>query len=249
MSRGIDEGVSLHLDVDAFTAAPAISIDHAVMEHTSRGAIVPVSMGWSDIGSWSALYLSQTDDQDANGNVLCGDVLIEDVHGSYVRSNGPLVTALGLDNVIIVAQDDAVLVASADRVGEVGKFVATLHEKRRSEPVHHRRVHRPWGYYQTIDMGERFQVKRIMVKPGGQLSLQMHYHRAEHWVIVSGIAWTECDGETRLLRENESIYIPQGGTHRLENPGKVPLHLIEVQTGTYLGEDDIVRFEDSYGRC
>jgi mannose-1-phosphate guanylyltransferase/mannose-6-phosphate isomerase len=247
IQNGTREGHFLDLDDESFAEAPAISIDYAVMERTSKAAVVPVEMGWSDIGSWKALHAVQ--DRDGDGNVLQGDVVAQDVRRSLIRSDGPLVAALGLEDVVIVAEGDVMFVAPADRAAEVGTLLKELDVQGRPERVEHRRVHRPWGYYETVDLGERFQVKRIMVKPGGRLSLQMHYHRAEHWVVVSGTARADCDGEERLLRENESIYIPQGCSHRLENPGRIPLHLIEVQTGAYLGEDDIVRFEDHYGRC
>jgi len=246
IERGRDDDAFFHLDSDAFACAPSISIDYAVMERTTRAAVVPAEIDWNDIGSWHALMGAHPSDDD--GNVLYGDVMADDVHNSYIRTDGHLVAAIGLDNVVIVATDDALLVASADRCAEVGRIVETLSKDNRPETSHHLRVHRPWGFYQTVDLGERFQVKRIMVKAGAQLSLQMHFHRAEHWIVVSGTARITCDGETRLLRENESTYIPQGTTHRLENPGRLPLHLIEVQSGAYLGEDDIVRFEDSYGR-
>jgi mannose-1-phosphate guanylyltransferase/mannose-6-phosphate isomerase len=249
VETGRDDERFFHLGEDAFAASPDISIDYAVMERTTHAAVVPAAdIGWSDIGSWHALMEAQSQANDAQGNVLQGDVMAESVRNSYIRTDGPLVAALGLDNIIVVATEDAVLVASADRCAEVGGMVKALSRDNRSESIHHRRVYRPWGYYQTVDLGERYQVKRIMVKPGAQLSLQMHFHRAEHWIVVSGTARITRDEETRLLRENESTYISQGTTHRLENPGRLPLHLIEVQSGAYLGEDDIVRFEDTYGR-
>jgi mannose-1-phosphate guanylyltransferase/mannose-6-phosphate isomerase len=235
------------LDHEAFTAAPAISVDYAIMEHTDRAAVVPIDMAWSDIGSWRALRDAKTSDKD--GNVLEGDVFVDDVHNSYIRADGRLVAAVGLDNVVIVTTDDAVLVSDATRAGEVGRMTQRLKEKKRSESFHHRRVYRPWGYYQSIETGAGFQVKHLMVKSGARLSLQMHHHRAEHWVVVSGTARVTCGDETRLLSENERTFIPLGTPHRLENPGKIPLHVIEVQVGTYLGEDDIVRFEDNYGRA
>jgi len=246
VEEGRDDNSFFHLDEAAFTASPDISIDYAVMEHTDRAAIVPAEMGWNDVGSWHALMDAHPRDED--GNVLQGDVMAESVSNCYIRSDGRLVAALGLDNIVVVSTEDALLVASADRCGDVGRMVEAMSRDNRSETAHHKRVYRPWGFYQTVDLGNRFQVKRIMVKPGAQLSLQMHFHRAEHWVVVSGTARITCDGKTQLLRENESTYIPQGMTHRLENPGRLPLHLIEVQSGAYLGEDDIVRFEDNYGR-
>jgi mannose-1-phosphate guanylyltransferase/mannose-6-phosphate isomerase len=230
----------------AFAEAPSLSIDHAVMEHTARAAVVPVDMAWSDVGSWHALRgIGRTD---ADGNVMHGDVLAQDVKNSYIRSEGKLVAAVGLDNVVVVATDDAVLVADADSATKVSGLVMTLRKRNRTEPDHHTTGYRPWGNYRTVDAGERFQVKRITVKPGAKLSLQKHYHRAEHWVVVHGTAMVQRGEERMLVRENESVYIPIGTEHRLENPGKVPLQLIEVQSGPYLGEDDIVRIEDTYGR-
>jgi len=235
------------LDRDAFGAAAALSIDHAVMEHTKHAAVVPVDMSWSDLGSWKALR--ETTPNDENGNVLVGDVVVRDSHNSYLRSEDKLVAVIGLDDVVVVSTDDAVLVARADRVDEVSRLVEQMKKGNRSEPVSHSTCYRPWGSYRSVDAGERFQVKRITVKPGAKLSLQKHYHRAEHWVVVRGTALVQRDEESLLLRENESVYIPIGAAHRLENPGKLPLHLIEVQSGAYLGEDDIVRLVDSYGRC
>jgi mannose-1-phosphate guanylyltransferase/mannose-6-phosphate isomerase len=230
----------------AFAEAPSLSIDHAVMEHTARAAVVPVDMAWNDVGSWHALRgIGRTD---GDGNVLHGDVLAQDVKNSYIRSEGKLVAAVGLDNVVVVATDDAVLVADADSATKVSALVATLRKSNRPEPDRHITGYRPWGNYRTVDAGERFQVKRITVKPGAKLSLQKHYHRAEHWVVVHGTAMVQRGEERMLVRENESVYIPIGTEHRLENPGKVPLQLIEVQSGPYLGEDDIVRIEDTYGR-
>jgi mannose-1-phosphate guanylyltransferase/mannose-6-phosphate isomerase len=229
-----------------FGEAPSLSIDHAVMEHTARAAVVPVDMAWSDVGSWHALREIGRTNED--GNVLQGDVLAERVTNSYIRSEGKLVAAIGLDNVIIVATDDAILVADADSATQVSSLVAKLRQSNRSEPDQHITGYRPWGNYRKVDAGERFQVKRITVKPGAKLSLQKHYHRAEHWVVVHGTAMVQRGEERMLVRENESVYIPIGTEHRLENPGKVPLQLIEVQSGPYLGEDDIVRVEDTYGR-
>lgn len=235
------------LDAEAFAAAPSLSIDHAVMEHTQRVAVVPVDMTWSDLGSWKALREAANSDQD--GNVTGGDVITRDVHNSYLRSEDKLLAVIGLDDVVVVSTDDAILIAKADRVDEVSMLVDQLKKSNRPEPVSHSTCHRPWGSYRSVDTGERFQVKRITVKPGAKLSLQNHYHRAEHWVVVRGTALVQRDEESLLLRENESVYIPIGAAHRLENPGKLPLHLIEVQSGSYLGEDDIVRLVDSYGRC
>jgi mannose-1-phosphate guanylyltransferase/mannose-6-phosphate isomerase len=235
------------LDKAAFAETPSLSIDHAVMEHTQRAAVVPVDMSWSDVGSWHALR--DIAPADPAGNVLRGDVLTDHVSNSYIRSEGQLVAAIGLDNVVIVATDDAILVADADSASQVSSVVQTLRKHNRREPDHHTTGHRPWGSYRTVDTGERFQVKRITVKPGAKLSLQKHYHRAEHWVVVQGTAIVQRGEERMILRENESVYIPIGTDHRLENPGKLPLQLIEVQSGAYLGEDDIVRMADSYGRA
>jgi mannose-1-phosphate guanylyltransferase/mannose-6-phosphate isomerase len=235
------------LDADAFAASAALSIDHAVMEHTDYAAVVPVDMAWSDLGSWKALR--ETTESDRDGNVISGDVVVRDARNSYLRTEDKLLAVIGLDDVVVVSTDDAVLVAKADRVDEVSSVVDQLRQRNRSEPVSHSTCHRPWGSYRSVDAGDRFQVKRLTVKPGAKLSLQKHYHRAEHWVVVHGTALVQRDDESLLLRENESVYIPIGAAHRLENPGKLPLHLIEVQSGSYLGEDDIVRLVDSYGRC
>jgi mannose-1-phosphate guanylyltransferase/mannose-6-phosphate isomerase len=243
---GQEDLAFFRLSAESFGDAPSLSIDHAVMEHTSRAAVVPVDMAWSDVGSWPALRDIAAADGD--GNVLQGDVLAERVTNSYVRSEGRLVAAVGLDNVVVVATDDAVLVADANAAAEVSSIVAKLKGQNRSESQQHVTCHRPWGHYRSVDAGDRFQVKRITVKPGAKLSLQKHYHRAEHWVVVHGTAIVQRGEERMLVRENESVYIPIGTEHRLENPGKLPLQLIEVQSGPYLGEDDIVRVSDSYGR-
>lgn len=235
------------LNKDAFAECPADSIDYAVMEKTTDAAIVPVSMGWSDLGAWSALW--DIEQKDENGNASKGEVLLHNTHNSYIHSDHPLVAVTGLDNVIVIATDDAVLVADKNNAQDVKKVVDQLKAEGRGEHLLHTTVHRPWGSYRGIDLGERYQVKRITVKPGERLSLQMHHHRAEHWIVVSGTALVTNGEKSFLLRENESTYIPIGETHRLENPGKVPLHLVEVQSGSYLGEDDIVRFEDGYGRA
>jgi mannose-1-phosphate guanylyltransferase/mannose-6-phosphate isomerase len=244
--NGIEDLGFFRLNASDFGRAPSISIDRAVMERTSTAAVVPVNMAWTDIGSWRSLHAMQPHDD--NGNAVEGDVILEDVHNSYVRSQGHLTAAIGLDGVVVVSTEDATLVAPADRAAEVETIVERMRRSNRAEPLCHRRVYRPWGFYQTVDAGEHFQVKRIMVRPGAQLSLQMHYHRAEHWVVVAGTARVTRGETTMILRDNESIYIPLGTRHRLENPGRLPLHLIEVQSGPYLGEDDIVRFEDVYGR-
>ncbi len=230
----------------SFARSPAISLDYAVAERTDRAAVVPCALGWSDVGSWAALW--ELGDKDMAGNVAVGDVLIEDSRDCYVRSNGPLVAALGLTDTIVIADDDAVLVMPRARAQDVKRIVDRLKAAKRREATEHRRIYRPWGFYEGLITGDRFQVKRIVVRPGGRLSLQKHFHRAEHWVVVNGTALVTRDNEELLLRENESVYLPLGCVHRLENPGKIPLALIEVQSGPYLGEDDIVRLEDVYGR-
>ena len=239
------DGDFIRLDKAAFAASPSDSIDYAVMEKTSDAKVLPVDIGWNDVGSWSALW--EVAERDGDGNAHRGDVIAVDSRNTYAYAQR-LVALVGLDDVVVVETDDAVLVAHKDRVQEVKQVVAQLKESQRSQAVLHRKVYRPWGAYDSIDTGERFQVKRITVKPGGVLSLQMHHHRAEHWIVVSGTARVTRGEETLLLSENQSTYIPLGVTHRLENPGMVPLELIEVQSGSYLGEDDIVRFEDMYGR-
>ncbi len=233
------------LDKDAFTAVPSDSIDYAVMEKTADAVVIPLDAGWNDVGSWTALR--DVSQQDGEGNAHQGDVIAIDCRNTYAYGQR-LVAMVGLDDVIVVETDDAVLVGKADRMQEVKTVVAQLKADGRSEASWHRKVYRPWGAYDSIDNGERFQVKRITVKPGGTLSLQMHHHRAEHWIVVSGTAEVTRGDEVILLSENQSTYIPLGVTHRLRNPGKLPLELIEVQSGSYLGEDDIVRFEDTYGR-
>jgi len=233
------------LDKDAFTAVPSDSIDYAVMEKTADAVVIPLDAGWNDVGSWTALR--DVSQQDGDGNAHQGDVIAIDCRNTYAYAQR-LVAMVGLDDVIVVETDDAVLVGKADRMQEVKTVVAQLKAEGRSEATWHRKVYRPWGAYDSIDNGERFQVKRITVKPGGTLSLQMHHHRAEHWIVVSGTAEVTRGNEVILLSENQSTYIPLGVTHRLRNPGKLPLELIEVQSGRYLGEDDIVRFEDTYGR-
>ena len=234
------------LGVKAFTASPSISLDYAVAEKTARAAVVPADIGWSDVGSWGALWdLGQ---KDAAGNVAIGDVLLENAHNCYVRSDGMLATVVGLSDAVVVVTEDAVLAMHRDHAQDVKKLVDRLKTAGRHEAVAHNRMYRPWGFYETLIMGDRFQVKRIVVSPGGKLSLQKHHHRAEHWVVVNGTALVTRDNETLLIRENESIYLPLGCTHRLDNPGKIPLTLIEVQSGAYLGEDDIVRLDDIYNR-
>ena len=236
----------MRLDKDAFAAAESISVDYAVMEHTRHAAVVPVDMGWSDVGTWDALW--QLSRKDAAGNVRHGNVVIEDVRNSYLRAEQGLVTALGVEDLVIVATADAVMVAKRDRAQDIKQIVARLERDGRSEAIAHPLVHRPWGAFRSIHSGDRVQVKHIMVKPGAKLSLQMHHHRAEHWVVVHGTAKVVRGNEELVLYEDQSTYIPLGTPHRLENPGKIPLHVIEVQSGSYLGEDDIVRFDDTYGR-
>ncbi|MCX7034399.1 MAG: mannose-1-phosphate guanylyltransferase/mannose-6-phosphate isomerase [Arenimonas sp.] len=236
----------LRLDRAAFEACPADSIDYAVMEKTDAAAVLPINVGWSDVGSWSALW--EIADQDPDGNAHHGDVIALGCSNTLAWGGRRLVSLLGLKDVIVVDTDDALLVAARDQVQQVKDIVARLKAEKRPEASVHRKVYRPWGSYDGVDSGERFQVKRIVVKPGAALSLQMHHHRAEHWIVVSGSARVTCDERVFILGENQSTYIPLGSKHRLENPGKVPLELIEVQSGSYLGEDDIVRFEDVYGR-
>jgi len=236
----------VRIDKAAFEQCRSESIDYAVMEKTRDALVLPLDAGWSDVGSWSSLFDALPADED--GNVLQGDVMVHDTHDCYVHSTSRLVTAVGMDDHIIVETKDAVLVAPKERVQDVKELVAMLKKSARSEASLHREVFRPWGSYDSLDNGERFQVKRLSVKPGGVLSLQMHHHRAEHWIVVQGTARITRDDNTFLLSENESTYIPIGTRHRIENPGKVPLHIVEVQSGSYLGEDDIVRFEDNYGR-
>ena len=236
----------LRLDEAAFSRAPSISIDYAVMEHTKQGAVIAADFEWNDIGSWSALWSVAV--KNPSENVEIGDVVAEDSTGCYLRGEGPLVAALGVENLVITATPDVVLVTTRGRDQDVGKLVQRLKANGHRSATQTQNVHRPWGYYQSIHAGDRFQVKRITVNPGAKLSLQKHYHRAEHWVVVNGTAIVTRDDEEILLRENESVFVPLGCMHRLENPGKVPLNLIEVQSGAYLGEDDIVRVQDIYAR-
>ena len=235
---------------EAFLAVPSESVDYAVMEKCpgSRFDIrmVPLDAGWNDLGAWDAVW--QVADKDAAGNSGIGDVIFEDSRNTLVHASGRLVTTLGVDDIVVVETADAVLVADRQRSQDVKKLVSRLDKDRRTEHALHRKVHRPWGWYDSVDAGPRFQVKRIMVNPGATLSLQMHHHRAEHWIVVQGTAEVTCGDRKMILTENQSTYIPLGETHRLANPGKLPLEIIEVQSGSYLGEDDIVRFEDTYGR-
>lgn len=236
----------LHIRSEDFSLCADESVDYAVMEHTTKGLVVPLDVGWNDLGSWAAIW--DVGPQDASNNRLEGDVIAIDTNNCLVQSHHRLVATVGLDDLIVVETKDAVLVANKKDSQQVKAVVQRLLSEKRSEFVTHPIVNRPWGYYDTIDMGERYQVKRISVLPGESLSLQLHYHRAEHWIVVSGTARVICGDEELILSENQSTYIPLGVKHSLSNPGKVPLELIEVQSGSYLGEDDIVRFEDRYGR-
>ncbi len=236
----------LRLGLEQFQEVPSDSIDYAVMEKTSKGIIIPLDAGWNDMGSFDALW--QTGQKDANQNVIKGNVVTHDVKETYINSEKSLIAAVGLEKFVIVETKDAVFIAPRDRVQDVKKIVKQLKNENRTEAINHSKVYRPWGSYETIDIEPRFQVKRITVKPGAKLSLQKHFHRAEHWTVVSGSAIITKGDEEMLLREDQSTYIPLGTLHRLENPGKIPLELIEVQSGSYLGEDDIVRFDDVYGR-
>jgi mannose-1-phosphate guanylyltransferase len=238
----------LRVDEEAFAACPDDSIDYAVMEKTADACVIPLDAGWSDVGSWSSLW-DTASDKDTNGNVTVGDVMLEGVNNSYINSEQRLISVIGLDDVVVVETKDAVLVANKHKVQDIKNVVNELKAKKRPEFQFHREVFRPWGSYDSVDNGERYQVKRISVKPGEKLSVQMHHHRAEHWIVVSGTASVTVGETTKLVTENESIYIPIGEVHALENPGKILLELIEVQSGSYLGEDDIVRFSDRYGRA
>ncbi|WP_414827588.1 mannose-1-phosphate guanylyltransferase/mannose-6-phosphate isomerase [Alteromonas sp. H39] len=237
----------IRVDADIFATCPDDSIDYAVMEKTQAAAMVPLDAGWSDVGSWTSLW-DTAENKDENGNVVVGDAILEGVHNSYINAEERLISVIGLDDVVVVETKDAVMVAHKDKVQDIKKVVGTLKAEKRPEFEFHREVFRPWGSYDSIDNGKRFQVKRITVKPGEKLSVQMHHHRAEHWIVVSGTANVTIGEKTQLVTENESVYIPIGDVHALENPGKIPLELIEVQSGAYLGEDDIVRFSDRYGR-
>ena len=236
----------LRLDREAFAQCPSVALDVAVMERTPLGSVLPLDAGWSDVGSWSALW--ETADQDENGNVLRGRVISEGSRNCYLRSEHRLVVGLGVENLVVVETDDAVLIAERSQAQNVKAIVQQLEADGSSEGKAHRRIYRPWGHYTSIVEGSRWQVKRISVKPGASLSLQMHHHRAEHWVVVRGTALVEKNGVEELIGENQSTYIPLGAQHRLSNPGKIPVEMIEIQSGAYLGEDDIVRFDDVYGR-
>jgi mannose-1-phosphate guanylyltransferase/mannose-1-phosphate guanylyltransferase/mannose-6-phosphate isomerase len=236
----------VRLDKELFAQCPADSIDYAVMEKTDRAVVIPLDAHWNDVGSWSALWDVRA--KDSRGNALSGDVLALDTENSFIHSENKLVAVIGVKDLVIVETDDAVMIAPKDRVQEVKVIVNTLKQQQRCEADLHRKVYRPWGHYDSVDHGERHKTKRIVVKPGAKLSVQKHHHRAEHWVVVKGTALVTKGGETMLLSENESTYIPLGVIHSLENPGVIPLEMVEVQSGSYLGEDDIVRFEDKYGR-
>ncbi len=236
----------IRVDSEIFSTCPDDSIDYAVMEKTDSAAMVPLDAGWSDVGSWTSLW--ETADKDEDGNICVGDTIVEKTRNSYVNAEQRLVSVIGLEDVIVVETKDAVMVAHKDDAQSIKNVVNKLKAEKRPEFEFHREVFRPWGSYDSIDNGARFQVKRITVKPGEKLSVQMHHHRAEHWIVVSGSANVTIDDNTKLVTENESVYIPLGAVHALENPGKIPLELIEVQSGAYLGEDDIVRFSDRYGR-
>ena len=236
----------IRLDREAFARCPSDSIDYAVMEHTNQGVVIPIDVGWNDVGSWSALW--EIGEKDENGNVIQGDVLAIDSRDNYLRSEGRLMAVLGVRDLVVVDTPDVLLVAHRSQAQQVKEIVERLDGDQREEIDVHAQVHRPWGCYQGIDRDDRYQVKRISVKSGASLSLQKHHHRAEHWIVVKGSARVTRGDKTFLLTENQSTYIPVGELHRLENPGKIPLELIEVQSGSYLGEDDIVRFDDEYGR-
>jgi mannose-1-phosphate guanylyltransferase/mannose-6-phosphate isomerase len=244
--QGRRDGAFVRLDAVAFAECPADSIDYAVMERIADAMVVRLDAGWSDVGAWDAFW--EIEAKDADGNVIHGDVHAADTRNALLIAQHRLLACVGLDDVVVVETPDAVMVARKDKAQAIGAMVATLKAAGRAECLAHRKVYRPWGSYDGIESGERFQVKRIVVDPGAALSLQMHYHRAEHWIVVRGTARVTRGDETYLLTENESTYIPPGTRHRLENPGKLPLELIEVQSGAYLGEDDIVRFDDAYGR-
>ncbi len=246
VDNALEDKDFLRLDSGAFKACTSDSIDYAVMEHTNAAVVIPLDAGWNDVGAWSSLW--EVSEQDDNGNVILGDVITENVTNSYLRSEHRLLAAVGIQDLTVIETADAVLVAHKDKVQDVKQIVSQLKATQRSETELHSKVYRPWGYYETIDIKERFQVKRITVNPGSSLSLQMHYHRSEHWVIVQGTAKITKNDEVFVLTENQSTYIPIGTKHRLENQGRIPLEIIEVQSGSYLGEDDIVRYEDVYGR-
>ena len=246
MSGAVGDMDFVRPDAEAFDQCPSDSIDYAVMEKTELGGVVSLDCGWSDVGAWSALW--DVAEQDGSGNVCKGDVIVDNCNGSYFRSDSRLIAATGVEDLVVVETADAVLVADRNKVQDVKNIVNILKDQQRSEASLHHRVYRPWGSYESLIVSDRFQVKRIVVNPGEKLSLQMHHHRAEHWIVVHGTAEVTCEDKVFMLGEDESTYIPLGHKHRLVNPGRVPLELIEVQSGSYLGEDDIVRFDDVYGR-
>ncbi|MCU7800720.1 MAG: mannose-1-phosphate guanylyltransferase/mannose-6-phosphate isomerase [gamma proteobacterium symbiont of Lucinoma myriamae] len=246
VSKGAKDLDFCRLEVDAFTASPSDSIDYAVMEKTDKAVVLPLDADWSDVGAWSALW--EVKSRDSDGNVIHGDVLKHDLTNSYIHSEERMVAVIGMDNCVVVETADAVLVADKSRSQDVKEIVNQLKNTQREEILSHQRVYRPWGSYETLEETERFKVKRIVVNSGAKLSLQMHHHRAEHWVIVKGTAKITCGDKEFVMTEDQSNYIPLGTQHRLENPGVIPLEIIEIQTGSYLGEDDIVRFDDTYGR-
>ncbi|MNF77872.1 Alginate biosynthesis protein AlgA [compost metagenome] len=246
LERSQVEGDVITIDAATFECCPDNSIDYSVMEKTTRACVVPLDAGWNDVGSWSSIW--DVHDKDRHGNVTKGDVMVHDSRNCLVHGNGKLVSVIGLDDIVVVETKDAMMIAHRDHVQDVKTVVNQLNEQGRSETQNHCEVYRPWGSYDSVDMGGRFQVKHISVKPGATLSLQMHHHRAEHWIVVSGTAEVTCADKVFLLTENQSTYIPMTAVHRLSNPGKIPLEIIEVQSGSYLGEDDIERLEDIYGR-
>lgn len=246
LARSTCSGATCRLDRESFSAVESISIDHAVMELSDRLAVVPLECDWTDIGSWAALWGIQS--RDRQGNVVLGDVECLDTEGSYLRTDGRLLVSLGLKDAVVVSTSDAVLVADKHRSQEIKAVVEALRDRGRREVHESTKCRRPWGSYETVTTGDGFKVKRIIVEPGARLSLQLHHHRSEHWVIVRGTAFVQVNEETQTRRENENVFVPKGAKHRIANAGNVPLELIEVQVGAYLGEDDIIRFEDIYGR-
>jgi len=246
LSKSVEDLDFIRMDKKSFEACPSDSLDYAVMEKTDKAVVIPLNTGWSDVGSWSSLW--EINDQDNDNNVLIGDVIVQNVDNSYIHSDHRLVSVLGLDNIVVVETPDVVMVANKNQAENVKAIVDNLKNRQRDEATMHRKGFRPWGHYDAIDEGNRFQVKHISVNPGASLSLQKHHHRAEHWVVVTGTAEVTCDDKVILLSENESTFIPLGSVHRLHNPGRVPLEIIEVQSGSYLGEDDIIRLDDCYNR-
>ena len=236
----------VRLDKESFSACHSDSIDYAVMEKTDKAMVIPLDAGWSDVGSWSSLW--ENHDKDRDNNVSIGDVILEKVTNSYIHSEHRLVSVLGVDNLVVVETPDAVMIADKHQAENIKTIVSKLQKEERDEAIVHRKCYRPWGHYDAIDQGQRFQVKRITVNPGASLSLQLHHHRAEHWIVVKGTAEVTCGDVVSLVSENESTYIPLGTQHRLSNPGRVPLEIVEIQSGSYLGEDDIVRLQDNYNR-